>query len=126
MKTAWYVDDDQEMIQAISMMLRLLDYEVRPYFNAQSASRDFKAGHKPELLILDINMPQVTGIDMLEYVRRQPDLANLPVIMLSSEDTDVQIHEALEKGADAYVLKPVTLDELEQAIFKAISRRSAQ
>lgn len=125
MKTAWYIDDDQEMIQAISMMLQLLDYTVRPFHNAQAASREFASGQHPDLLILDINMPQVTGMDMLEFVRRQPHLNSLPVLMLSSEDTDVQIQAALEMGADAYALKPVTLDELEQAIQKAISARPA-
>lgn len=124
MKTVWYVDDDQDMIHAISMMLKLLECDVRPFFNAAAAGRAFSAGERPELLILDINMPQVTGIDLLEYVRRQSGLADLPIIMLSSEDTDVQVEEALHKGADAYVLKPVMLDELERAIQTALARHA--
>jgi two-component system alkaline phosphatase synthesis response regulator PhoP len=125
MKTAWHIDDDQEMIQAVSMLLRLLDIESRPFLNAPAASRALSEGERPDLLLLDINMPQISGMDMLEFVRRKPDLNHLPVIMLSSEDTDTQVQEALAKGADAYVMKPVSLEELEKAVSEAIASRSA-
>ncbi|OGO17837.1 MAG: hypothetical protein A2Z14_15965 [Chloroflexi bacterium RBG_16_48_8] len=61
---------------------------------------------------------------MLEFMRRRSDLQKIPVVMLSSETTDVQVDEALGLGADAFVFKPVTIDELEAAIRKAISLRS--
>lgn len=125
MKTAWHVDDDQEMIQAITLMMKLLDFEVKPFFNPRAASKALMEG-RPDLLILDINMPEVSGMDMLEFIRMRPDFNDLPVIMLSSEHTDAQVDEALEKGADAYVMKPVTLDELEEAIKAAFERRSLQ
>ncbi|MBI3160242.1 MAG: response regulator [Chloroflexi bacterium] len=124
MKIAWHIDDDQEMIQAIAMMLKLLDIEVRPFYNAPAASKALNEGGRPDLLLLDINMPQVSGIDMLEFVRRKSEYAYLPIIMLSSEDTDTQVQEALTKGADAYIMKPVTLDELEKAIRLAYESRS--
>lgn len=69
-------------------------------------------------------MPQVSGIDMLEFMRRTKDFQKIPVVMLSSETTDVQVDAAMELGADAFVFKPVTIDELESAIRKAISLRS--
>lgn len=122
MKTAWYIDDDQEMIQAISLMMGLLDFEVKPFLNARKAAGELQFS-RPDLLILDVNMPEVSGIDMLEFVRTKSELDHLPILMLSSEHTDAQVEEALEKGADGYVLKPATLDELEKAIQKAISNR---
>ena len=125
MKTAWYVDDDQEMIQAITMMMQLIDFRVRPFFNAPSCAKLILDGERPDLLMLDINMPQVSGIDMLEFVRQRPELSDLPIIMLSSEDTDVQVHEALDMGADAYAMKPVTLDELEAAINTAFAKHGS-
>ena len=123
MKLAWYIDDDQEMIQAVTLMLRLLDIKVRPFYNPPSAAKLMLKGERPDLLLLDINMPQVTGIDMLEFVRMKAEFNNLPVIMLSSEDTDVLVHEALDKGADGYVMKPVSIDELEEAILDAFKKR---
>jgi two-component system alkaline phosphatase synthesis response regulator PhoP len=122
MKTAWYVDDDQEMIQAVTLMMSLLDFEVRPFLHAGAASKAFTSG-RPDLLILDINMPGVSGIDMLEFIRSRTEFIDLPIIMLSSEYTDAQVDESLAKGADAFVMKPVTLEELEEAIQKAFRIR---
>ncbi len=68
-------------------------------------------------------MPTVTGLDMLEFVRRRDTWKHLPVIMLSSEAADVQVDTAMELGADAYVFKPVTLEELEAALNLAEAKR---
>lgn len=118
MKTVWIVDDDEEMARAVTLMLQLLDCSARHFLNARLAAKELLDGNRPDLLLLDINMPEVTGIMMLEFVRRRPEWSDLPVMMLSSESTDLQVDEALGLGADAYVMKPVTLDELEQAIQK--------
>ena len=122
MPLAWVVDDDDEMRQAIKLMLELIDYKVSVYRDARSASRDLVQGTVPDVIILDIMMPQVTGIDMLEFMRRRSDLKQVPVVMLSSETTDVQVDEAMGLGADAFVFKPVSIDELEAAIQRAISK----
>jgi len=120
MKIAWYVDDDSDMIQAVSLMMKLLDFEVKPFLSARAAAAELKE-FRPHLLILDMNMPEVSGMDLLEFVRRQPELDDLPVLMLTSEDADAKLDQALEKGADGVVLKPVTLEELEAAIKKVMT-----
>ena len=120
MSVAWVIDDDDEMRQAIKLMLELLEFEVNVYRDAPTASRDLLDGIIPDVLILDIMMPAVTGIDMLEFMRTKRDLRRVPVVMLSSETTDVQVDEAMGFGADAFVFKPVTLEELESAINSAI------
>ncbi len=119
MKTAWFADDDQDMIQALSLMLRLLGYETRPFPNARKTARALLAGERPDLLILDINMPEVSGLDLLEFIRSRRQWHDLPVIMFSSDATDVQVDHALDLGADAYIFKPVTIEELEAAILQA-------
>lgn len=124
MKTAWYVEDDGEMIQAIRLLLRLLDYETHSFFDCKRAAQALLAGEKPDILLLDINIPIVTGIDLLKYIRSRADLNALPVIMLSSEVTDTVINEAVELGADAYLFKPVTIDELEDKIAQAVRSRN--
>ncbi len=123
MKTAWFIDDDEEMINAITLMMDLLGYQVTPFLNAPNAAEALQAGERPELILLDINMPQVSGIDLLEYIRTKLKLANLPIIMLSAEFTDVQVDQAYELGADAYVIKPVSIDELQAAIDTAMGKR---
>ena len=121
MPLAWIVDDDEDMSHAVQLMLSMLDYRVETFREARSAARTLASGSGPDLLILDINMPEVSGIDMLEFLRRPGGHPSLPVVMLSSETTDVQVDKALAKGADAFVFKPVTLDELEEAIRKALA-----
>ena len=86
--------------------------------------RDLIAGKQPTVIILDIMMPGVSGIDMLEFMRQEKNFTDIPIVMLSSETTDVQVDEAMDLGADAFVFKPVTLDELENAIQQAISKHS--
>jgi two-component system chemotaxis response regulator CheY len=124
LKTAWYVDDDSEMIQAIRLMLKLLGYETQSFFDAREAAKLLMGGQKPDILILDINMPKVTGIDMLEFIRRSPDWNDVPIVMLSSEVTDVQVDEAIDLGADGYIFKPVMIDELEKVINTAVEKRN--
>lgn len=119
MPLAWIVDDDDEMSNAVRLMLQLLEHKVEVYREARAAARALLAGRRPDFFILDINMPEVSGIDFLEFVRMRPELKGLPVVMLSSETTDVQVDEALRKGANAFVFKPVTLEELEAAVKKA-------
>ncbi len=122
MKKIWIVDDDEEMARAVTLMLKLLDCEARHFLNARQAARELMEGKRPDLMVLDINMPEVTGIMLLEFLRRRAEWSNLPIIMLSSEATDIQIDEALNLGADAYVTKPVSLEELEQAMQTAFKK----
>jgi CheY-like chemotaxis protein len=119
MKEVWVVDDDEEMGRAVSLMLKLLDYEPTHYLNPRPAAQALLTGKKPDLLILDINMPEVTGLDMLEFIRRRDEWKNLPIIMLSSEAADVMVEKAMQMGADAYTMKPVTIEELEKAMAQA-------
>ena len=104
-------------------MLKLLGYETRPFIDARKAAKLLLAGERPDVLMLDINMPEVTGLDMLEFVRRREEWKHLPIIMLSSEAADVQVDSAMELGADAYVFKPVTLEELEAALKMVETKR---
>jgi CheY-like chemotaxis protein len=119
MKTIWIVDDDEEMIRAVQLMLRLLKFETRTFLGVRLAVKALLEGQRPDLFILDINMPEITGVDFLEFLRRRPELREIPVIMLSTEAAEVMIDKALELGADAYVTKPVAIEELEQAMMKA-------
>lgn len=119
MRNVWTVDDDEEMSRAIGLMLKLLDCDVTSFHNVRSAAQLLVSGSKPDLLVLDINMPEVTGLDMVEFVRRRPETKNIPIVMLSSEATDIMVDKAMELGADSYVMKPVTIEELEKAMATA-------
>jgi two-component system chemotaxis response regulator CheY len=119
MKLVWIVDDDKEMGHAVSLMLTLLDCETKHFTGPRLAAQALLAGGRPDLMVLDINMPEVSGLDMLEFLRRRKEWKDLPVIMLSSEAADVMVDKALEMGADGYVMKPVTIEELEKVMSQA-------
>jgi CheY-like chemotaxis protein len=123
MKKVWIVDDDEEMIHAVQLMLKLLGYETQYFLGARLAAKRLLAGECPDLMVLDINMPEVTGLDLLEFLRRRPQWTELPVIMLSTEAADVTVDKAIALGADSYVSKPVTLEELEKALQTAFKKR---
>ncbi|MBI4731017.1 MAG: response regulator [Chloroflexi bacterium] len=119
MKQIWIVDDDEEMVRAVQLMLRLLDFQTRYFLGARPAARELLDGFHPDLFILDINMPEVSGLDLLEFLRRRKDFKEIPIVMLSTEAADVLVDKALAMGADAYVTKPVAVEELEAAMQKA-------
>ena len=122
MRAVWIVDDDDEMSHAVKLMLQLLDSTVEIFRDARSAAKRPLAGDRPDLIVLDINMPEVSGIDFLEFLRMRNDLKEIPVVMLSSETTDIQVDEAMRIGANAFVFKPVTLEELEEAMQIALPK----
>lgn len=122
MKHIWIVDDDEEMSRAVGLMLKLLDCEVASFFNVRAAAQTILIGRRPDLIILDLNMPEVSGLDMIEFLRRRPESMNIPIVMLSSEAADTIVDKALELGADAYIRKPITLQELEKAMTTAFDK----
>ncbi|MGD8812929.1 MAG: response regulator [Anaerolineales bacterium] len=123
MKLAWIIDDDDEMLHAIQLMLQILDFEVAIFREARSAVNQLHQGKHPDVIVLDIRMPEVSGIDMLEYLRLHDETRSIPVVMLSTESADVQVDEAMQKGADGYVFKPVSIEELERVLPKAMATR---
>jgi len=119
MKQIWIIDDDEEMIRAVQLMLKLLKQESSFFIDARPAAQALLAGQCPDLIILDINMPEVSGVDFLGFLRSRRECKDIPVIMLSTEAADMTVDLALAFGADAYVTKPVTVEELDQAMQKA-------
>ncbi|GMR09544.1 MAG: response regulator [Anaerolineae bacterium] len=118
MRQAWIIDDDDEMSHAVRLMLELLEFQVRTHREARRAAQVLLAGERPDLIVLDINMPEVTGMDFLEFLGMRTELKDLPVIMLSTEASDVRVDEAMKLGAKGFVSKPVTIEELETVIAK--------
>lgn len=122
MPTIWVVDDDEEMAHAIQLMLKLIRLEPEGFLSARAAAQALLSGKLPDLVLLDISMPEVSGLDLLEFIRRRRDWNHVPVVMLSTEAADVTVDRALALGADGYITKPVTLEELESAVSQAIEK----
>jgi len=121
----WMVDDDDGMRSALQKMFQLLGYEVRGFADGREATKTMLAGELPEILFLDIQMPHVTGIQMLEFIRSRAEWNHLPILMLTSESDEVRVEQAIRMGADGYVFKPVSFESLQMAIPTALERRQA-
>jgi CheY-like chemotaxis protein len=75
-----------------------------------------RTGLNPILLLLDIKMPKVSGLEVLRQVKQVPELSDIPVVMLSSSHEEINLKEAQELGASAYVVKPVRFQDFVDAV----------
>ena len=114
------VDDDPSICEALERGLRLEGFAVRIATNGEAAIQEIELT-EPALLILDINMPQVDGIQVIKYIRSKS--IDLPVCVLSARDEIQDRVLGLEAGADDYLRKPFDPKEL-SARVRALLRRS--
>ncbi len=124
MKTAWMVDDDKDITQAMERMMRLLGYVLSAFPNAGMAGLAILRNERPDLILIDVNMPEVSGLELLEFIRSRVSWDEVPALMVSAETADVAVDEAFRRGADAYLFKPSTLEEVKKAVEMAILRRA--
>lgn len=75
-----------------------------------------REGPQPILVLLDLKMPKVNGLEVLRVMKTSPDLANVPVVMLSSSCEELDLKEAQQLGANAYVMKPVRFADFVDAV----------
>lgn len=99
-------------------------FEAEDYLTGRAAYADRDAHPLPALLLLDLKMPRRSGLEFLAWMREQPDLAAIPVIVLSSSQESSDIARAYELGARSYLVKSVDLKEL-QTIVQGLSAMTA-
>lgn len=112
------VDDDENICEVIKMYLQSSNYDTKVVNNGKIAEEVF-LDYKPDLVLLDVMLPGVDGIDVLKWIRKEKET---PVIMLTARGETFDKVLALELGADDYVVKPFEPKEL-VARVKAVMRR---
>jgi two-component system KDP operon response regulator KdpE len=113
------VDDEPQITRVLRASLAMHGYEVQVANDGSAGLEAFDAG-KPDLVITDLSMPKMTGIELCENIR---DRAQTPIIVLSVRGEDKDKVEALDKGADDYLTKPFSINEL-LARIRANMRRA--
>ncbi|HVU20055.1 MAG TPA: response regulator transcription factor, partial [Rhizomicrobium sp.] len=113
------VDDDKNILASVSMLLEQEGYHIRTFSDGASALSALTAT-PPDLVILDIKMPRMDGLELLRRLRQSGDL---PVILLTSKDEEIDELMGLNAGADDYIRKPFSQRLLLERV-KAVLRRS--
>jgi two-component system, chemotaxis family, chemotaxis protein CheY len=112
-RKALIVDDSKTIRMVLSRIMRELGYEVCEAENGIDALKMIQSEKAAVNLVLaDWNMPEMNGLDLVKHLRRNPELASLKVIMVTTETEVDHIVSALEAGANEYVMKPFTKDIL--------------
>ncbi len=117
MAKALVVDDSRAVRMILARILRELGYEVCEAGNGREALEVIEAEKvagrsQMNLLLADWNMPEINGLDLLKRLRKNPELASLPVVMVTTETEVEQMSAALAAGANEYVMKPFTKEIL--------------
>ncbi len=115
---ALVIDDNREVADSLCNMLAMFDIFAQPAYGARTAMLMLRE-QTPSLLLLDILMPGLDGFEVLAFVRREPRLSKVPVIIVSTENQGESIKRALDAGATAYILKPVSVEQLELELRNA-------
>jgi two-component system phosphate regulon response regulator PhoB len=116
------VDDEPDLLELVRMSLSAAGYDVETAATGSAALERLRAA-PPDLLLLDLMLPDLSGTDLCRRVRSDARLSELPVIMLTAKGEEVDRVVGFELGADDYVTKPFSPRELALRVRAVLSRR---
>jgi len=106
MKTILVVDDSPLIRKAIRRIVEPLGFAVEEAGNGAEAMQYVETRAAPDLILLDVEMPEMDGISFLKALRNRPELPQPPIVMCTSRNSVATIAEALQAGANEYIMKP--------------------
>lgn len=113
------IDDNRQTADALQQMIGVLGFQARVAYGSSAAMAIMGTGFTPKFICLDINMPGVDGMEILAYLRREPRLVVIPVIVITSDDQPETRAKVNKLGATVMIIKPATIDSLESAFKTA-------
>lgn len=114
-------DDDQDASSIIKYMAENEGYEVKTVENGQLAANEAIHMH-PDIIILDVMMPIMDGFEALKIIKSNSETKNIPVIMLTSKNREIDILQGFKYGAVDYIIKPFKIPELMMRIKKILNK----
>jgi CheY-like chemotaxis protein len=118
MSFALVVDDNRTTADTLVQILRTLGISARAAYGSQPAMT-ILTSQSPAMAFLDVNMPGVSGLELLKFISRDPRLSKMPVFVVTSDDQWETRNEALQYGARDVLIKPATVESVEQALKDA-------
>ncbi len=119
-KTIMIVDDSPTMLMSMEGMLSKAGLGVSKANNAEEALVILKGGGKPDMIITDLNMAAMNGIQLIREVRRLPGYAFMPIVMLTTESQQQKREEAKSAGATGWMVKPVQPQAMLQVVKQLV------
>jgi len=115
-------EDERDIRELIVITLRTNGLtNIIQASNGIDAVAEAKA-HLPVLILMDVRMPQMTGYEACEKLKEDPDTSKIPVVFLSAKGQDMEIKRGIELGAEEYILKPFSPDELYKRVVSILNR----
>jgi len=120
MKTIFLVDDSLTMLMSLKSSLEISGFKVETASDGRQALEKLKGGLKPDLIITDIHMPNMNGLEFIQHARQT--LRFTPILALTTEGQEAKRDEARKLGATGWMLKPVGGSELIKVIQQVVSQ----
>jgi len=114
-------EDEPDIRDLVAFTLRFAGYEVVAANNGEEAVH-MAANEFPDLILMDVRMPRMTGYDACRVMKSSPELKDIPVVFLSAKGQETEIQTGLEAGAEEYLLKPFAPDQLTERVRAILSK----
>ena len=114
-------EDERDIRELITFTLRFAGHDVTATANGEEAVNEARA-NPPDLILMDVRMPRLTGYQACEIIKTSQDLKHIPVVFLSAKGQDAEIRTGLDAGADDYILKPFSPDQLANKVAEILNR----
>ena len=120
------VEDDPDQLALGELRLTMAGYQVRSVDRAKALSRYLRQQGRPDLMLLDVMLPDGNGFDILAQLRNRPEFATLPIVLLTAKAELVHIRNGLALGADGYITKPYSKNQLGEVIGRILKQPAAR
>lgn len=121
-KSVLIIEDEEDAAELFAEMMRVSGFRVLKTTNSAPAI-DMMTADRPDVVILDIMMPDTSGLDILRQMRRDPELSGVPVVVVSAKSMPADIKNGMEAGASTYLTKPVGFLDLKEAVERALKNK---
>jgi DNA-binding response OmpR family regulator len=121
-KRIFVADDQQEVLSLLKDFLTSHNFEVMTCKESKNVLRLIRS-FKPELILLDLLMPELGGFDVCEILNNEPETRGIPIIVISGLSDPGEVKKAYNLGVVDYLIKPFSLDDMERKINKAIENK---
>lgn len=118
LKRVLVVEDDPAIADMLSKML-IRFYEVR-VVNDGGAAISTAVGFRPDVILLDVNLPNMDGFAIAQALKKSPDLGKIPIVFLTAQDRSLDVVKGIQVGAKHYITKPFKMDDVIKKIRKLV------